>query len=179
MIRKIAVSLMIILFVYAISNYPGNRRWMQRVIPPIHDFSGQKWSQQKRVQVHTNYLLCGHRDLMVYNHQNQYFIETVISHAQQANYKISHQGRTMIYCISKKDWCPSCKSCQFLSILDQNVVVRYGTPGKPGPIRETLHINIDRLPKSEREDLRKGIRFRDNKEKLQIIEGLSEILGEL
>lgn len=179
LIRKIALSLIIILFVYIISNYPGNNQLIQRIIPPSGNISGQKWDQHKRVRVYTTHLLCGHQDSIIYNHRNQNFIKEVITRQNSdPDYKVQHLGRMLIYRIRKRDWCLSCDTHQFLGINDQNVVVRYGVPGQPGPIRERIHINLKRLPNSERNDLRRGIPFDDNKEKLQIIEGLSDLMGE-
>lgn len=178
-IRKIALSLIIILFVYIISNYPGNNPLIQRIIPPWGNIPKQERDQPMRVRVYTTHLLCGHQDSAVYNQRNQRIIKEVITrYDQHPDYKIQLQSRMLIYRIQKKDWCRSCDTHQFLGIHDQNVVVRYGTPDKPGPIRETLQINIHRLPNSERDDLMRGICFHHNKEKLQIIEGLSELMGE-
>jgi hypothetical protein len=178
-IRKITLSLFIILVVYLISIYPGSNRLIQRIIPPSGDIPRQKWDQRMRVRVYTTYLLCGHLDSIVYNHPNQRFIKEVISlQDPDPDYKVQPQGRMLIYRIRKRDWCPSCGAHQFLGVNNQNVVVRYGTPGRPGPVRETIHIKLNRLPDSERNDLIRGILFRDNKEKLQIIEGLSEVMGE-
>lgn len=175
-IRKVGLSLIIILFVYLISLHPGGHRLLQRIIPPAGHIPGRNWDKGMRVRVYTTHLLCGHQDLAVYSHPNQRFIkEVIIGDNQQPDYKIQSHGRTLIYRIQKKDWCPSCNTHQFLGINGQTVVVRYGIPLKPGPVRENLHININKLPNSERTDLIRGIPFTDNKEKLQIIEGLSEL----
>lgn len=178
-IRKVGFSLIIILFVYLISIYPGGNQLLQRIIPPAGHIPGRNWDKGMRARVYTTYLLCGHQDSFVYNHPNQRFIKEVTSlQDPDPDYNVQHQGRMLIYRIRKKSWCPSCDTHQFLGVNNQNVVVRYGTPGKPGPVRETIRINLNRLPNSERDDLTRGIPFRDNKEKLQIIEGLSELMGE-
>lgn len=176
-VRKVALSLIIILTVYLITICPGSNQLIQRIIPPSDNISGRKWDQPMRIRVYTTYLLCGHQERVIYNNPSQRFIKEVISPFEQhSDYKI-RRGRKLIYRIQKRNWCPSCNSHQFLGINDQNVIVRYGTPIKPGPVREILHINVNQLPNSEREDLMRGIRFTDNKEKLQIIEGLSEMMG--
>jgi hypothetical protein len=75
------------------------------------------------------------------------------------------------------DWCKSCKQYQFLGIKDQDVVIRRGTPEKPGPVEENTMIKVSKLPESEIKDLKKGIPFKDGKEKLQLIEGLNGLVS--
>lgn len=173
-IRKIGLSFIIILVVYLLINNPDNHRLIQKIIPPAGNIRGPEWGQPLRARVDTMHLLCGHRDSIVFNRGDGRSVKKTIT---SQHYTVQKQGRMLVYRTKKRDRCSSCGNHQFITISVPNVVVKYGTPIKPGPVRETLRINLNRLPNSERDDLMRGIPFRDDKEKLQIIEGLSELIG--
>lgn len=72
--------------------------------------------------------------------------------------------------------CPDCRQYQFLGIQSGKVVIMRGTPAQPGPVVQSISLDIRILPKAEREDLERGIPFKDEKEKLQLLEGLNGLI---
>ena len=80
------------------------------------------------------------------------------------------------YEVTVEDYCPNCRTHQFLGINGQDVAVIRGTPDMPGPVLEKVEIKMENLPQLELEDLRKGIPFKTSNEKLQLIEGLKGLI---
>lgn len=105
-------------------------------------------------------------------------IKLIRQFGASTHYTIHRHEHSVIYRIKKTDCCASCQKHHFLVIDGQKMVVRRGTPFKPGPISEIIQINVAKLPNSERKDLNHGIPFVDEKEKLQIIESLNELMAD-
>jgi len=78
--------------------------------------------------------------------------------------------------IEVHDFCSDCQQYQFLGIKSGKVVIMRGTPAKPGPVIQAISMDVQLLPEAEREDLQRGIPFKDEKEKLQLIEGLNGLI---
>jgi hypothetical protein len=127
-------------------------------------------------KIYTTHVICGHTDLIQDDQSRINLLkEASARNHKRPDIKVLIKDHLTIYRVKKRDWCDSCRHHQFLGIRGQNIVVLKGTPRKPGPVREILKININKLPASERDDLIRGIPFQNDKEKLQIIEGLSEL----
>lgn len=69
--------------------------------------------------------------------------------------------------------CPICRQEEFLGIHGENIVIYFGRPDRPGPVKEVTPIKILSLPEKEIADLKRGVVFKDQKEKLLILEGYS------
>lgn len=169
-IRICGVSLLIILVAVAIKT--GAIQSISRQIRTMVWHPQTPWS----LEIEQTFLKCGHRLHL----ENTYSSETAIrsyvrrhpeyrfakSRAAQARHRLSGVEELA-------DYCPTCRTKQFFGIRDQQVVVLRGTPGQPGPVKEKTSIQLRLLPAVELDDLRKGIPFQNEKDKLQLIEGLN------
>jgi c-di-GMP-binding flagellar brake protein YcgR len=82
------------------------------------------------------------------------------------------QGNLLVLKKTEDGLCAICQSEEFLGIASGKVAVVHGRPNRPGPVKELTTLSFDDLPEAEREDLRRGIVFRNSREKLQLLEGL-------
>ncbi|HEX2952983.1 MAG TPA: BofC C-terminal domain-containing protein [Bacillota bacterium] len=88
------------------------------------------------------------------------------------------EGNVLILKRTEEGLCSVCQKEQFFGIAKEKVVIYYGRPNRPGPVKEITSIPYDRLPEQEREDLSRGIIIRNSREKLQLLEGLSSLQDE-
>lgn len=170
--RVIVISLIIITVVFC-----GLRRNPLALSRIRHKFfpsdltSPEKWILESK-----KLYSCGHMVSKRAEYLRKGPFESVIKdYAGQVN-KVDN--RTFAYLEESQDLCDSCCKYQFLGIAGQQLAVFRGTPDNPGPITERIVLNLKKLPKAEVEDLKKGIPFRDGKEKLQLLEGLNGLSTE-
>lgn len=85
------------------------------------------------------------------------------------------QGDGMTLISNDEGYCPICEQEEFLGVLDGKVAVFYGRPERRGPIKEVTVLDVKSLPQQEQFDLAKGLIIKTDKEKLQLIEGLTSL----
>jgi hypothetical protein len=166
----VRVSIICIMLMVAIAfagRQPGVEKLVKKIITPSLASTGQEWV----LELDKSYTLCGHCESVRTSYLSNELLQAAIqnNHGYQLKRIIGH---IQVYGQSVPDYCPQCKSSQFLGISEHKVAVIRGTPEKPGPIREKTTIQISDLPQLELKDLQKGIPFQNGKEKLQLIEGL-------
>ena len=74
--------------------------------------------------------------------------------------------------------CPTCRRGRFLGVAEGLVAIYAGTPKYRGQVLEVTKIMANALPAAELADLERGIIVRDERERLQILEGLAALLNE-
>ena len=127
------------------------------------------------LELRTTHPQCGHPDIEQKVYSSKYALNKALS--KEAGFKYQKKvGNNYFYIKQGSVWCESCTKNQYLGIFEGKVAVFRGTPEKPGPVSETTEIRTDLLPKVELEDLKEGIRFADDKEKLQLLEGLDGLI---
>lgn len=127
------------------------------------------------LELHTVHPGCKHEDLEVMTYKDEL---SMLKAVNQNNYGQLKQKTDDKYIYLRKgaEFCDSCSKNLFLSIKDKKVAIIRGTPAKPGPIAELTDILIEFLPDTELEDLKRGIPFKGDKEKLQLLEGLNGLV---
>ena len=172
LLRIIGVSLMIIMVVFwGIKQHPVAIKKIRKMIFPSATTSPQKWVLESQ-----KIYACGHVESKRAEYPKKGPFETVIKEYAKQVEKVNNQ--TYAYTERSQDLCDSCRENQFLGLAEQQLAVFRGTPGNPGPITERIVLNLKKLPEAEVEDLKKGIPFKDGKEKLQILEGLNGLSTE-
>lgn len=179
-IRVTVISLLVVLVTYGLSRNPGIIKDFKQMISPTAFIS----RNQLDLEIQTIYLQCGHTESV---HQ-YYKSKTALLKSVQETFQVSHNEGpsgtvrqkdkyTYWMIINAAGLCESCQKHHFFGIHNQNLVIMKGTPLKPGPVQETIQLPLERLPDSERLDLEKGIPFQSEKEKLQLLEGLSSLIA--
>lgn len=173
LLRVIGIcSLIIVVVVWGLKQNPMAISKIKRMVFPSDVASPQKWILESQ-KLHT---ICGHMESKrTEYHMEESFKAVIKNYAKHIN-KVNNQAYT--YIESNLDLCDSCRKNQFLSTAGQQIAVFRGTPQKPGPITEKIPINLNKLPEEELEDLKRGIPFKDGKEKLQLLEGLNGLSTE-
>lgn len=174
--RKWIIRLVIALLVVAVSmfwalRYPESVKNLYRIFPSFSLPKEGRWT----LEVHTIFSRCGH----TLDVNTEYASEKELNQIVEANpkYKVEHRQTYRMVCLEQKDkWCVSCNENYFLGIENHHVAVIRGTPGQPGPVAEMTPIDTQLLPEVERSDLKTGIPFRGEKEKLQLLEGLNGLI---
>ena len=171
--RIIGISFLIVIVAVAVKT--GSFRGITRQIRAAVWHSQTPWS----LEIDLTFLKCDHH----LNLENVYPSETAIRNylKRHPEYRLAKEQTALTRnrlsgAEDLDDYCPTCRSKQFLGIRKQQVMVLRGTPGQPGPVKEKITIQAHLLPAAELADLQKGIPFRDEKEKLQIIEGLNGLV---
>ena len=170
--RVIGISLIIITVVFwGLRRNPLALSRLRHKIFPSNLTSPQKWVLESQ-----KLYSCGH----IVSKRAEYLkkgpFETVIKDYAGQVKKVDNQ--TYAYLEKSQDLCDSCSKNQFLGIVGRQLAVFRGTPDNPGPVTEKITLNLRKLPEAEIEDLKKGIPFRDGKEKLQLLEGLNGLSTE-
>jgi hypothetical protein len=172
LLRVIGISLVIIMVVYwGIKQNPVIINKLKKMVLPSDATSTRKWVLESQ-----KIYVCGHRELKRAEYRKKGPFETVIKNYAKNVKRVNNQ--TFTYTERSEDLCDSCRENQFLGLAGQRLAVFRGTPGNPGPITERIVLNLKKLPEAEVEDLKKGIPFKDGKEKLQILEGLNGLSTE-
>lgn len=170
-LRIVIISLAIIVTVLWVQN-PEIIKQVKKIAGPWEPKSAQEWI----LETHMTYR-CGHS----VSSQNHFRSEELLKEALMPLNSGALFVKTGDYRFSNlvkvADLCKTCRQYQFLGIRDQDVVIIRGTPEKPGPVEEDTLIKVSRLPESEIKDLKKGIAYKDAKEKLQLIEGLNGLIA--
>ena len=178
LIRKISVSFIIVILVFGIARSPGVLKYVKQIRGEL------KWPFERpspliTTRVYITHLLCGHHDLVTNENQKMKLIkEATCNYHPSGELIIRTKDQQRLYYFKETGWCSSCSRYKFLGIQGSNIVVRNGTPWKPGPVQEIVKLSLSHLPFSERQDLRIGIPFTNEKEKLQIVESLSELMAD-
>lgn len=136
-----------------------------------------------RIQKETGRLVreiysCGHESLTASQFTSQQIgMDRAAFEKEALGYQIEEFGAEQVI-LSRRQalLCDSCKSGEFIGIVNGYVSVFAGTPQKPGPMLEATRIPAARLPQSERTKLENGIPVKNVSERLQILEGLSEYM---
>ncbi|HBL51558.1 MAG TPA: hypothetical protein DER58_06940 [Firmicutes bacterium] len=143
----------------------------------------QQSARGLRIQRETGRLVreiysCGHERLIAGQFAEQQIgMDRAAFEKEVTGYQIEEFGvKQVILARRQALLCDSCKSGEFIGILNGYVSVFAGTPQKPGPMLEATRIPVARLPQSERLKLKNGIPVKDVGERLQILEGLSEYM---
>lgn len=173
LLRVIGISLLIMIVIFGISkSNPKLIVKLRQLLFPSAAVSPQIWILESQ-KFHT---LCGHVESKRTEYHKERSFKAIIEHYSEEVEKVNYQAYR--YVVSNHDLCESCLKNQFLGLDGGRIAVFRGTPSKPGPITEKLDINLKKLPKEEVEDLRKGIPFKDGREKLQLLEGLNGLSTE-
>jgi hypothetical protein len=153
----------------------GRGMLVKKLIPKVRGPALTSVEQQWDLEIDRTYTLCGHWDTVKQSYPSLKGLKNVVESNQ--NFKLKKAaGNRYVYEVSVVDYCLNCRNHQFLGVSDQNVAVMRGTPDLPGPLEEKIEIKTEDLPPQELEDLRKGIPFKTNNEKLQLIEGLKGLI---
>ncbi|MGE5528883.1 MAG: BofC C-terminal domain-containing protein [Patescibacteria group bacterium] len=91
---------------------------------------------------------------------------------------LARRGKMLSVAREIQGLCPSCRRLRFLGIADGLVAVYAGTPRHPGDVLEVTRIAAAALPGPELADLQRGIPYRGDGERLQLLEGLAALVNE-
>ncbi len=91
---------------------------------------------------------------------------------------LGRDGRVLRVAHELNQLCPTCRRGRFLGVAEGLVAIYAGTPRYRGQVIEVTKIVANALPAAELADLEHGIILRDDKERLQILEGLAALLNE-
>lgn len=172
LLRVIGISLVIIVIVFwGLKQNPVTINKIRKKFFPSDATSPQKWVLESQ-----KIYACGHMESKRTEYPKKGPFETVIKDYAKYVKKVNNQ--TFAYIERSQDLCDSCRENQFLGLAGQQLAVFRGTPSKSGPITERIVLDLRKLPEAEVEDLKKGIPFKDGKEKLQILEGLNGLSTE-
>lgn len=132
----------------------------------------------QRATVVTNiYTVCGHKRLGA--NPNPSMLDRLagdITGARFGDWRIVSADRRELHLAYEiRELCPSCKRARFLGISDGFVAVFSGTPAHRGEPVEITGIPAEALPQREMADLKRGIAFSGDKERLQLLEGLAAL----
>jgi hypothetical protein len=166
-VRISLICITVIVIVIMVSHQPGVEKLVKKIMTPSLATSEKEWI----LELDKTFILCGHSESVRSSYSSLELLQAAIQDSHGYELKKA-KGNLQVYVMPVRDYCSNCLNNQFLGINEQNVAVIRGIPEKPGPILEKVAIKIDDLPKLELEDLQKGIPFKNDKEKLQLIEGL-------
>ncbi len=173
LVRVIGISLLIIMAVFwGLKQNPTAISKIRTFFFPSDTVSPQKWILESQKK----YTICGHVETKRAEYHKKGPFKAVIKNYSEHVKKVNNQS--YLYSESHQKLCDSCRKNQFLGLAEQRVAVFRGTPKKPGPTMEKISIDLRKLPEAEVADLKKGIPFKDGKEKLQILEGLNGLSTE-
>lgn len=169
-VRILMVSLIVGAMVYLAYQNPGIVRLIRRMTSPV--VTPQKeWT----LRMSTIYLLCDHQET-----EQKRFTSLESLQAELQLYQGSETptigGNSYLLSFSQPNLCHSCQENQFLKAQGQQVVIIRGTPAKPGPAQNKIPFKVNELPEAERKDLERGIPFKDQKDMLQLMEGLKGLI---
>jgi len=91
---------------------------------------------------------------------------------------LDRSGRRLRLAYEVDGLCPVCRKSRFLGVHDGLVAIYAGIPGRRGEVLEVTRIPAEALPRAELADLEQGIAFKDNRERLQLLEGLASLVNE-
>lgn len=170
-IRGLIVLSVIVVSMGLAVRYPHILKYFREIFPSFSVSKGNPWVLDLR----TVYRQCGHEE-----HQSfEYLGEGALQKAM-TKYSELQVNEINPYFVSAtnhlKQFCPTCHQNAFLGLSERKVAVIRGTPAHPGPVAELTDIVIDRLPEAEKNDLKAGIPFHDEKEKLQLLEGINGLI---
>lgn len=173
LLRIITISLIIILTVWGTFRSPEMIRILKQIAAtPSVLFTKPVY----RVRLDFQYRECDHHRFTEASFASLNQLKTRLQ--KYGHYQLQKQSDRHYICrIGTEGFCASCRDYQFLGISGSNVAVFRGTPRKPGPVKEITVLKAEQLPATERQDLSKGITFRDDKEKLQLLEGLNGLIS--
>lgn len=171
LVRISILSLLTIVAVFFISRGPLFQKLMPKTRDPALTSAGQQWD----LELEKTYNLCGHHDEFNQSYPSLKDLKRVAEGHHSFTLKKAEENH-YIYAVTVEDYCPNCRNHKFLGISGNEVVIMRGTPVIPGPVLETIEISVEKLPPLELEDLRKGIPFKTEGEKLQLIEGLKGLI---
>lgn len=134
----------------------------------------------RRIEVRTVYTVCGHR------RENGRASPSVLgllagraAGARYGDWRVDYKDdRLLRLTYERNELCPACRRLRFLGVSEGFVAVFRGTPGRRGEMVEVTQIPVSRLPRAELLDLRRGIAIRDERERLEILEGLASLASE-
>lgn len=173
LLRVAVISLLIITAViWVYKNNPRSIDKLRQIMFPSKAVSPQRWILESQ-KLHT---ICGHLESKLTEYEKEGSFKAIIKNYSKQVKKVNNQSYR--YLERSQDVCHSCRNNQFLGLNDQQIAVFRGTPANPGPLMEKIKIDLNKLPAEEKEDLKKGIPFRDGKEKLQLLEGLNGLTTE-
>ncbi len=165
-IRVALICTIVVISIFLAGRQPEVKKLFQKIITP--SLANTVWF----LKLDKIYTLCGHTESEEKKFSSEKMLNKEVLNLQDYILK-KISGHRRVYIQEIPEFCASCQKNRFLGILDEKIVVFSGTPKKPGPVKEEIPILIEDLPKLELEDLKKGIPFKDNKEKLLLIEGLN------
>ncbi len=171
LVRISILSLLIIVAVFFISRGPLFQKLIPKTRDPALTSAGQQWN----LELERTYNLCGHHDVFNQSYPSLKDLKKAAEGNHSFTLKKAEENH-YVYAVTVEDYCSNCRNHKFLGISENDVVIMRGTPDIPGPVLEKIEISIEKLPPLELEDLRKGIPFKTEGEKLQLIEGLKGLI---
>lgn len=171
-LRVITISLIIVITVWGTFRSPEMFRVFKRIAAtPSMLFSKPIY----HVRMDFQYRECAHHRITDASFVSLNRLQSALR--KYGRYQLEEQPDHRYVCrIWTDGYCASCRDHQFLGISGSNVAIFHGTPLLPGPVKELTQLKVEHLPATERQDLSKGIIFRDDKEKLQLLEGLNGLI---
>ncbi len=171
LVRISILSLLTIVAVFFISRGPLFQKLIPKTKDPALTSAGQQWN----LELERTYNLCGHHDGFSQSYPSLKDLKTAVEGNHSFTLKKAEENH-YVYAVTVEDDCPNCRNHKFLGISGNEVVIRRGTPAIPGPVLEKVEISVEKMPPLELEDLHKGIPFKTEGEKLQLIEGLKGLI---
>lgn len=160
-----------VVFVVGTFHCPPMLNYLRDIFPSA--LRGQKdlWV----LEIKTEYLQCGHEDQQSVTYWGEKALQTGLQ--QYPGIKLNQLKPYSLTAVYRREGlCATCEQNTFLGVSDHKVAVIRGTPFRPGPVAELTDIIINPLPEAEKNDLKAGIPFKGEKEKLQLLEGINGLI---
>jgi len=147
-----------------------------RIMTALRLFPAKK---QAPITATTAYGLCRHRVARTgIDPSAVKCLSTLPVGAKYGGWRLTGKSRGLQLTYEIKGLCPSCRRSHFLGTWGGFVAVFTGLPGRGSSLLKMTSIPVESLPRAELEDLQKGIVYRSERERLQILEGLTALENE-
>lgn len=134
----------------------------------------------RRIEVETIYTICGHR--REGGRAGPSIIGLLAGRAAGARYGdwlVAQADDHLLRLVYERGLlCPACRRLRFIGVSEGFVAIIRGSPAHRGETIEVTRIPVSGLPRAELNDLRRGIPVHDERERLEMLEGLASLAGE-
>jgi|GEM_PF-1671992 len=135
----------------------------------------QERPDEIRVNVIDYYLGCHHHEDRTLEFSEADFRSFLSELIDDWEIRETDKKGTKILTMKIPGLCSICQNQEFLGIDQDIIVVYHGRPDRPGPVKEITKIKVLGLPENEIMDLKTGVTYEHEREKLLILEGYSEL----
>jgi hypothetical protein len=169
-VRRVAVLLLVVLLTFGwAARHPKTVERLRGIVAPSFTAPPERWA----LELSQRFNDCGHQETAISGYRSEAKLKAAAE--KHADYRLEGVTENRYrYWVELPGFCSLCRTQRFLGLLDGEVVIFRGTPSQPGPVVEKASIPMSLLPEQELGDLKKGIPFKDNREKLLLLEGLHE-----